>query len=214
MRRKSFWMSTVLLGAAALSARTAQAQTQDLFVINVDENGNGSYVEYTPPYPGGTVIGAGNLTPALINGVPGDGLSYVLPYPININTNSNQWLSISDLDGAQSDLIHFANTGPGGAGVLNFYSNDSDGDLADVSPAFWSTIAGNWSTQFATSEDANGIAFYSTYIDTGGVPGDPAPHPTVEAFYYFNSGPVPEPTAMGLFLGGSALLLKRRNHRN
>jgi hypothetical protein len=206
-------MSALLASAAILSARTAQAQyTQDLYVINVDENGNGTYVEYAPPVVAPPyMIGSGTLPYSLINGVSGDGLSYTLPYPININGNSDQWLSISDLDGAQSDLINWANTGPGGTGVLNFFSNDNDGDLADVSPAVWSTISQNWSTQFATSEDAEGVAFYSTYIDTGGVPGDPAPHPAVEAFYYFNSGPVPEPAAMGLLLAGSAtLLLKRR----
>jgi len=212
MRKLTYLCSCLAATWMLLQAHAAQAQTQDLFVINVDENGNGTFVEYTPPYPGGTVLEAGNLTPALINGVPGDGLSYVLPYPITINGNSDQWLSISDLDGAQSDLINFANTGPGGVGVLNFYSNDTDGDAADVSPAFWSTISANFGSQFATSENPQGIAFWSTFIDTGGIPGDPAPHPTVEAFYYFDSGPVPEPSVIALLLAGSAGLLLKRRH--
>jgi len=213
MRRKGFWTFTVLFVAAALSARAAQAQTTDLYTINVDENGNGSYVEYSPPVVGAPyVIGSGILSSAPI---AGGGLSYVLPYTIHINGNSNQWLGIYDVDGqTKSDMINFANVVQGAStvGVLNFYSNDTDGDLADVSPAVWSSIVGNWDG-FTATEDANGIAFYSTYIDTGGVPGDPSPHPTVEAFYDFNSQ-VPEPTATGLLLAGSGLLLKRRLRRS
>ncbi|MGD0387884.1 MAG: PEP-CTERM sorting domain-containing protein [Tepidisphaeraceae bacterium] len=210
MRRKSFWISAILLGAA-LSARTAQAQTIYLYTINVDENGNGSYVEYSPPVVGAPYqIASGTLPSAPIGG---GGVSYLLPYPITINGNSNQWLGVTDPNSSQSDLINFANTGPGGLGVLNFYSNDTDGDLADVSPADWAALDVNWDGRFTTSENAEGIAFYSTYIDTGGVPGDPAPHPTVEAFYDLNSGNVPEPTVMGLLLGGSALLLNRRPRR-
>jgi hypothetical protein len=208
--RKLTYLCSCLAAAWALSqVHPAQAQTTDLYSINVDENGNGTYVEYAPPVVAPQYAIASGTLPA--TSIAGGGLAYLLPYPINIKTES-QWLGIYDSDGVtKSDLINWANTGPGGLGVMSFYSNDTDGDLADVSPAVWASVVGNWDG-VTTNEDADGVAFYSTYIDTGGVPGDPAPHPAVEAFYYFDSGNVPEPAVMSLLLAGSAALLLKRRH--
>ena len=151
------------------------------------------------------MIGSGTLPWSAYGG--NEGIVYTLPYTINV-TSFTQWLGIYDSDGVtKSDLIHF-----GAAGTLSFYSNDTDGDLADVSPAYWSTIVGNWDG-FTTVEDATGFAFYSTYIDTGGVPGDPYPHPAVEAYYYFNSGPVPEPSTFVLCAVGLLSLIGWRAWR-
>jgi len=52
------------------------------------------------------------------------------------------------------------------------------------------TTSSNWDGT-TTEENASNIAFYSTYGDTYGVPGDPYPHPTVEANYYINSNIIP-----------------------
>ncbi|MGD0813623.1 MAG: PEP-CTERM sorting domain-containing protein [Verrucomicrobiota bacterium] len=206
-----FHLASGALLAALLLPGVAKAQTVDLYTISVDENGNGTYAEYSPPVVGAPyLIGSGTLQTE----ESGPGLTYILPYAIHINQNSTQWLGVYDADGTtKSDLVNWQNNGPGGTGTMTIYSNDNDGDAADVTPAFWSTIAGNWSG-FTTEEDANGLAFYSTYIDTGGVPGDPSPHPTVEAFYDINSG-VPEPSTLTLgVLGLSGFLLKRRQSRS
>jgi len=180
--------------AAMCVCLEAQATTTDLYVINVDENGNGTYSEYSPPVvSSGNLIGSGSLAYG-VYGTGGQGMWYDLPYTINIQGYS-QWLGIYDYNSSyQSDLIDFQNVS--GVGVLSFYSNDTDGDLADVGPAYWSTIVGNWDG-FTTAENASGLAFYSTYGDNNGVPGDPYPHPTIETNYYFNSG-VPEPGTFAL----------------
>jgi hypothetical protein len=139
--------------------------------------------------------------------IDGGGIAYTLPYPINITGTSNQWLEIFDIGGAPSDMVNFANTGPGGVGVMSIYSNDTDGDVADVTPAVFSGYAANFGG-YSTNEDASDIAFYSTYGDTSGVPGDPAPHPTIEANYYVDSS-VPEPASLGLLALGVVGLLAR-----
>ena len=63
------------------------------------------------------------------------GLTYTLPYAINVNGNSNQWLGVTDPDASLSDLVHWQNVA--GASTMTIYSNDNDGDMAAVSPAFW-----------------------------------------------------------------------------
>ncbi|MGD0139531.1 MAG: PEP-CTERM sorting domain-containing protein [Tepidisphaeraceae bacterium] len=207
-------MFTALFGAAALSARTAQAQTADVYSINVDENGNGTWVE--TQVSDNTVVGSGALS-ADVYVAPNEGILYVLPFVLNAGLDTPQWVGIYDSDGqTQSDLVSFQNfsvNGGGEVGIMSLYSNDTDGDLADVDPAYWSTIVGNWDG-VTTNEDVNGIAVYSTVgapSDAPGVPSDP----TVGAIYTINSGvPVPEPTVMGLLAAGSALLLKRRNRRH
>jgi hypothetical protein len=198
------WKLIVIMMAAALVPLQAYADglpTQLLFTINADENGNGTYSAYSL-----TTYQTTGQGPLPWSPLPGGGIQYSLPYPININGNSNQWLTIYDPDGqTKSDLVQFQNL-PGVGGVMNFYSNDTDGDVADVTPAYWATIVGN-SSAYGTQEDQNGVAFYSTFIDTGGVPGDPAPHPQVEAYYYFNSAPVPEPSTLALLVMGAVSLL-------
>ena len=185
------WFSVSLAaGLILLQAQATEANTLDVYTINVDENGNGTYVETDAS---NHQVASGTLPVAQI---VGGGLQYTLPYEININGNSNQWLTIYDPDGqTKSDMINWQNLG--GQGLLDFYSGDT-GQLADVGPIAFPTFTAH-SGPYGTQEDVNGLAFYSTYIDTGGVPGDPAPHPTIEAYYYFQSGAVPEPTSLALF---------------
>ena len=195
MRRFSYFCfaAWVLLQASAAWAQG----TQDLYTISVDENGNGSYVEYSPPVIAPQyAIGSGGLPSSTL---PDGGISYVLPYTVTATAEGQyKWLGIYDSDGqTKSDLVSFTNINGGQTGIMNLFSNDTDGDLADVTPAYWATIVGNWDG-YTTVEDANNVAFYSTYGDTYGVPGDPYPHPTVEANYYVTSGPVPEPTSLAL----------------
>jgi hypothetical protein len=207
MRRLGYSCLCLAAVLALLQAQGAQAATSsttaDLYSITVDENGNGSFVEYAPPAVSPSNIIASGTLP-FVHDLPNGGVTYTLPYQININTNSNQWLTVYDPDGTtKSDLVQFANvqlvTGAT-VGTMNFYSNDTDGDLADVSPAYWATLVGN-SSAYGTQENASGVAFYSTYIDLGGVPGDPVPHPTVEAYYYLNSGTTPEPSTLAMLAG-------------
>ena len=131
------------------------------------------------------------------------GSKYVLPYKINITAQSNQWLVVNEVTGGTSDLVNYANIDGGSVGVINVYSDDSDGDMAAARlelGAISSSASVNGPT-YAAAEDSTGLAFYSTYIDTGGVPGDPSPHPTVEAWYNIQSSAatVPEPASLTLF---------------
>jgi hypothetical protein len=99
-----------------------------------------------------------------------------------------------------------------GAGLMTIYSGDFDGDIADVGPTYVQNLYNADFDGYSASENVSGVAFYSTYIDMGGVPGDPAPHPTIEAYYYINSG-VPEPMTMSLALVCGGLVLTRRPRR-
>jgi hypothetical protein len=178
-----------------LQAHTALASTLYVDDINVDENGHGTYD--VQDLGAGTTSALQPLT--MLTGGDNAGVTYQLPYPIHINSNYNQYWAISDPDGSQSDLVYFANTaGSANPGTMTVYSNDNDGDLADVSPAVWSTLVSSYTSASALSAEdaATGIAFRSTYGDNAGVPGDPQPHPTIEANYYVNS--VPEPASLAL----------------
>jgi hypothetical protein len=189
-------------GLVLLQAHVTLASTLYVDDIRVDENGNGTYD--VQDISGGTTSAPQPLL--MLSGGSNAGVTYQLPYQININTNyPNQYLAIKDADGSQSDLVIFQNQvvesgvhpDASGNGTMTVYSNDNDGDLADVSPAVWSTLVASYNAASATAtEDASGIAFYSTYGDPSGVPGDPYPHPTVEAYYYVNS--VPEPASLAL----------------
>ena len=149
------------------------------------------------------------------------GSSYTLPYPININGNSNQWLGVNGAGGApaNNDLVNWTNPGGSSApGLLTIYSNPnpsnndpSGGGLALVSSSAWSTLLTEATPiGYSTVEAGTPLtAFYSTYGDTSGVPGDPKPHPSIEANYYINVAgvvPVPEPGSLAL-LGSSAVAL-------
>ena len=49
------WKLIVIVMAAGLvllQAHATWATTTDLYVVNIDENGNGSYAEYSPPVVG------------------------------------------------------------------------------------------------------------------------------------------------------------------
>ncbi len=199
MRKFSCFGLCLAAGLVLLQAQAARASGIQLVDdINVDENGNGTYD--VQDISAGTTSAPQPLT--VLSGGAGAGLSYELPYTININGNyPNQFLAIKDADGSQSDLVIYQNqpNGSGGTmGVMTVYSNDSDGDLADVSPGVWSGLVSNYNAAAATTtEDSHGVAFYSTNGDPSGVPGDPFPHPTVEANYYVNSA-VPEPASVAL----------------
>ena len=212
MRRFGYFC-LCLAGAWILQAHVAQAQTTDLYTISVSEGGNGSYVEYSPPVVAGSnAIASGSLP--VLSSTGNAGVSYELPYALNINAvNPHTWLGITLADGVtQSDLISFLTINGGTNGVMTVYSNGADGSggLAYVTPAVWSSIDSNWDG--STSYFSPQTAYYSTYGDLGGVPGDPAPHPTVEANYYVTA--VPEPTSLALLFAfaGTGLVgwLRRR----
>ena len=79
--------------AAACVSLPAQATTVDLYMLNLDENGNGTYAEYSPPaVDPGNLIASGLLPWTAIGG---GGITYTLPYTINIQSYS-QWLGIYD----------------------------------------------------------------------------------------------------------------------
>jgi hypothetical protein len=190
-----------------LLAHAAQAQgTVDLYTINIDENGIGTYAEYSPAVVStANLIASGSLASDVYVS-PYQGVVYILPYTVTpLGSTDAKWLGIKDSDTAGSDLVSFQNfaNGQGGqVGTMSLYSNDTDGDLADVTTAYWSSLLdgiGGWPGT-STTEDANGGAFYSTLGDPYGVPGDPDPHPTVEALYYIQSGtaPTPEPASLAL----------------
>ena len=216
MRKREMRIASVVGGCLAaglllLQAHVAQAQTADIYVINVDENGNGTYAEYSPPtVTPADLIASGTLPWAAIEG---GGITYSLPYTININANSNQWLALFDpgVPPPLSDMVQWQNVS--GVGQMTIYSGDYDGDIADVGPTFVQNLYNSYFDGWSATENASGVAFYSTYIDTGGVPGDPYPHPAVEAYYYINSGPVPEPMSMSLALVCGGLVLTRRPRR-
>ena len=204
-----------LAGWVVLQVQAAQADTMYLYNITTDQYGDGSYVEYSPAVVNpGNVISSGSL--AVLGGGANLGLSYQLPYPVNTNpVVSNGWLGIYGVDGTtENNLVNFQANGD-----MTIYSNGNDaggGGLAYVTAPVWASVVPNWDG-YTSKENATGApAFYSTNGDGGAVPGNPSPHPTIEANYYFNTLPVtvPEPTSVALAFAGLAvgmlLMLRRR----
>ena len=62
MRSFSCFCLCLAAGLVLLQAQTAPAQTTDLYEIHLDQYGDGTYVEYSPPVvTGSNVISSGTL---------------------------------------------------------------------------------------------------------------------------------------------------------
>jgi hypothetical protein len=211
MRRFNYLCLFLAGGWLLLQVHAVQASTLYLYNVDFDQYGNGTYVEYSPAVVDpGNVIATGTLPE--VSGGANAGLTYQLPYTITYNAEvSNQWEGIYGVNGTTpSDLINFQENG-----LFTVYSNNADGTgggLALVDSTVWTAADANWDGN-NTKQNANLTpAYWSTNGDGGGVPGDPAPHPNVEANYYFTTV-VPEPTSLTLALASLAtgmLLMWRR----
>ena len=77
-------------------------------------------------------------------------------------------------------------------------------------------LGGDWDG-YTTSKIPDGTyASFTSYNDDGGVPGDPVPHPFVEANYNGTFNAVPEPTSLallGVFAGDGAVGLAWRGRK-
>ena len=82
-------------GRVRLAASPGPAQgVNDLYTINVDENGNGSYSEYSPPTVSpSNLIASGTLPSSAYGG--NEGIVYTLPYTINVTPLPNGWESMT-----------------------------------------------------------------------------------------------------------------------
>ena len=200
MRKVMFFC---LAGWVLLQAQAVQAQSHTLYTINYNENGPGATYGATALDGSGTYVPTTPLT-YLSGGSLGNGLTYELPYTINTPgyVNSNQYEGIFLNDGStKSHLAYFYNSS--GNGYMILYSNDV-GQGSSVSPATWATLVANDWDGYSVNKTPDGAsAQFTSYGDLGGVPGDPAPHPAVEA-NYVGAFAVPEPTSLtllGVFAG-------------
>ena len=174
------------------------------FVLNFDENGNGTVV---------TGVTAPAISPAISNiGTSPEGFSGALNYTLPTIVSPGYALVWDDSNKTVlSDVLNFQNvvnvdkvvTGS----IMWYYSSPDGNDLADLSQTNWSSLMSDLTSQFGdlttfgafATEDVNGNF---TYSPGGNV-------------YNGNSSETPEPATMVLFgtgLIGLAGLARRRKN--
>jgi hypothetical protein len=185
-------LAALPLAAVPMSSSNGLAGSGDVFTLWFDENGHGRFSQN-----GGPVVGdAGVLMVDPISGLLA--LAYALPEPVNTG-DVRVWEDANAT--ILSDLMRFENIGPNGNGVMFYFSDPGDKDLADI----------------------NGIPPLFNINDGGGIFELPFGNESVNGFDWFPGGNVyhgisdtPEPGSIMLFGSGAlglSVLLRRTMKR-